>query len=510
MNWTAGDHPRQKGYGAIKAGRLTEALPWLEKALADNGRDVQARSWLGQVLCALGRRTEGTIQLREAGQVLVDETPTNGNIGPILEIVGQLQQWGDFPGALDLGAKAMDINGNEFRGHQLLAASYAQLNKKQEAIAAARRALELAPENGMLQVFVGSLEADAGENESARARLEKALSQSLNAREQFRAHKELARILDRVRQYDAVFPHLHASGNLAKSLPEYSRQDAALLPNLINANKAGFDRELLGRWSGSTFGDRPAPVFLIGFFRSGTTLAQEVLDAHPDVFVADEADFIWAMQQEVHRMDISKATTAEKLHNFDLDAIRRLRESYWKRVEGRYGTTFKSKTFVDKFTLNTIDVGLINCVFPDAKVLFVARDPRDVCLSCFMQLMVPTPATVHLLTWEGTARLYAQVMNWWLHIRQQLRLPFVEFRYEDAVGQFVATYRRVFEFMNLPWDPAVVGFHKHAAEKHITTPSRTQVAQPLYSSSVARWRHYEAEFEPVLGTLQPYIDAFGY
>jgi len=501
----------QHGYAAFQARNLAEAAEWFEKALKEDPDDILARAWLGQALCSLGRRHEGTAYLREAGQDLLEHARDSGDIGFVLEIVQQLQQWNDFAGAQDLASQAVQIDSSDARGFQLLAVACAQLNKRTEALQAGEQALKLAPENTMMQVLQGSLEADAGRNQDAKRRLETTLSQGLNAREEFRARKELARVLDKLGQYDQVFPHLQASGKLAASLPEYSQQNAALLPNMISTNKAGFDRALMGRWAVTEFPqDRPAPVFLIGFFRSGTTLTQEVLDVHPDVFVADETDFIWAVHRELHQMDRSAAGTVDKLRKLDLAGVKHLRETYWKRARERLGDTLTQRVFVDKFTMNTVDLGLINCIFPDAKVVFVMRDPRDVCLSCFMQLMVPTPATIHLLSWKGTAEFYAQVMDWWMHIKQQLTLGFIEFRYEDAVAQFDATYRRVFDFLGLSWNPAVANFHEHAAQKFIASPSRNQVAQPLYSSSVARWRHYESEFAPIAESLRPYVEAFDY
>jgi tetratricopeptide (TPR) repeat protein len=501
----------QRGYAAVKARNPAEAAQWFEKALGENPEDSQAKAWLGQCLCSMGRRDEGAKYLRQAGQDLLKIARESGNISQVLEVTAQLQHWSDFSGALELGSQAVQINSSEFRGFQLLAVTYSQLNNKTEAIKAGRQALELAPENTMMQILLGSLEADAGQNESAKSRLEKALVCPLNAREEFRAHKELARVLDKLGEYDQVFAHLHAAAKLTGSLPEYSTQDAALIPNMLKANKAGFKRELMARWSGTEFPqDQPAPTFLIGFFRSGTTLTQEVLAAHPDVFVADEADLVWAMQRELQQMNRSNASMVEKLKQLDLAGVMHLREFYWSRAKQRYGDAIGQRVFVDKFTLNTIDLGLINCIFPDAKVIFVMRDPRDVCLSCFMQLMVPTPATVHLQSWLETADFYAQVMDWWAYIKQQMTLGFIEFRYEDAVAQFEPTYRKVFDFLGLPWDPAVVDFHKSAAEKFIASPSRSQVAQPLYSSSVARWRHYESEFAPVSELLSPIVSAYNY
>ena len=499
----------QRGYAAIQARNLPDAVQWFEKALTENPEDTQAMAWLGQTLCSLGRRTEGSAHLCQSGRHLLEKARLNRDINRVLEIAQQLQQWGDFPGALELLSEAVQINGSEFRGFQLLAVTLAQLNKKSEALDAGRQALALAPDHAMMQVLMASLEADSGLNEDARHHLETVLSGQPNAREAFRANKEMARVLDKLRKYDQVFPHLHAAAQLSASLPEYSQQNLALLPNMIRANQEGFDRELMGRWSGTAF-SQPAPIFLTGFFRSGTTLTQEVLGVHSDVFVADETDFVWAMQRELQQMDGSDDSIPDKLRKLDLAGILRLREFYWKRVRDRFGDSIGQRRLVDKFTMNTLELGLINTVFPDAKVVFVMRDPRDVCVSCFMQLMVPSPATAHLLSWQGTADFYGKVMAWWLHIRPRLTMDVIEFRYEDAVAQFESTYRRVFDLLGLSWDPAVVNFHEHAAKKFIASPSRNQVAQPLYSASVARWRHYEPEFAPVADVLGPFVSAFGY
>lgn len=501
----------QRGHAALQARNVMEAIQWFERALEEHPDDAQAMSWLGQTLCSVGRRAQGVEYLRGSGRRLLEKARQSGDIGPVLEIAQQMQQWGDFPGAHDLLGPAAALKGTEFRVFQMLAVALSQLNRTAEALEAGRRAHAIAPANVMMQVLLASLEADAGLDEDARGRLERILAVPPPAREAFRAHKELARVLDRLKAYDGVFAHLHAAGRLSGALPEYAQQNRALLPDLIRANTAGFDRDLMGRWSDTAFPrDLPPPVFLVGFFRSGTTLAQEVLGAHPQVRVADEADFVWAMQRELHRMVGGGGSTADKLRTLDHMGILHLRTFYWNRVRDRLGDAVGARTLVDKFTLNTLDVGLINTVFPDAKLVFVLRDPRDVCLSCFMQLMVASPATAHLLSWQGTTSFYATVMAWWQHIKPQLTMDVIEFRYEDAVGQFEATFQRVFEGLGLGWDASVKDFHEHAAKKYIATPSRTQVAKPLYASSVARWRHYEAEFAAVAGTLEPFIEAFGY
>lgn len=505
------DNNMQRGLAAAHARNPVEAARWFESAWRENPDNHQARAWLGQALCSIGQRVEGVGHLIEAGRGFLVKAREDKSLNYVLEVAGQLQHWREYPSALELLRGAVEIKPEEFRGQQLLAATYAQLNKKAEAILAGEKALALAPDNQMMQVFVASLEADAGRNESARGRLETVISAQPNPREAFRAHKELARILDRVGEFDKVFPHLHAAGTISAALPEYARQNVRLMPEMLKANLAEFDRRLLERWVGTDFSsDQPPPHFVVGFMRSDTTLTHEVLDAHPGVFVADEVDLVPAMKQELHGMEKRGTSTAEKLALLDRSGVAHLRDYYWRKVRERFGDSIGERMFIDKLTMNTVDIGFINFVFPDAKVIFVMRDPRDVCVSCFMQLMVPTPTTVQVLTWEGTSRFYAQVMAWWSYVKKHLTLQFMELRYENVIMDFESTYRKVFDFLGLPWDASVVDFHRHAAEKFVATPSRTQVTQPLYASSVGRWRKYESEIATISKSIDPFIDEFGY
>lgn len=165
--------PLVRAHTAVKAGSPAEAAQWFEKACRENPDDSQARAWLGQCLCSIGRRDEGTPHLREAGRGLLADARGTKNINLVLEVAGQLQHWSDFPGALEFLSAVVNINPSEFRGYQLLAVTYAQLNRKKEALTAGEQALKLSPGNHMMQVFQGSLEADAGKNELAQERLEK-------------------------------------------------------------------------------------------------------------------------------------------------------------------------------------------------------------------------------------------------------------------------------------------------------------------------------------------------
>lgn len=498
------------GVAAAQARNAAEAIGWFRKALDEAPGDPSAQAWLGQCLCRTGQRVEGVALLRAAAARFLPEDGAP-DLDRGLHTVTELQGWGDFEGALELCRRATAAAPEAARAWQLLAVTCGQLNLTDEGLAAGERALRLQPDQPMMQVLQASLEADAGRHAEARARLEAALAAGAPERESFRAHKELARITDALGEPEQVFAHVEAAAALAPQLVEFRAHDPRLVPAMIDSNFEGFDAELLRRWSAADFaGERPAPVFVVGFYRSGTTLTQAVLATHPDVFVADEAGLVWDMKAELNRMVTGGGPTAKKLQALDLAGVKRLRQAYWHYARARFGADADKPVFVDKFTMNTLDIGVINVVFPDARVIFMLRDPRDVCLSCVTQLMVPTPATIHLLTWRGTAMFYALTMDWWLHVREMLTLKVIEVRYEDAVAAFEPTYRAVFEFLGLSWDPRAADFHRRAAGRFIASPSRNQVSRPLYASSVGRWRRFEKRYADVADLLDPLVTDLGY
>ncbi len=500
----------QLGQAAIQARNTAEAVSWFTKAVDEDPKNAQALSCLGQALCWQGKHDEGLIHLRNAGKQLLKNARKTKDVSLPILLAEQLQHWDDYQGSLEMAKQMVQINSAEMAGFRLLAVTYLRLNQNKLALAAARQAQKLAPGNAIINILLALLEAANGERDIARQRLEKVLQGPLTPEESYRANKELAIILDKLKRYPEVFHRLHAAAEASASIPEVQKQDTLLVPNMIKANTAGFDKALMSRWSGREFPDSPAPVFLLGFLRSGTTMTQEVLGAHPEVFVSDETDFIPALAAELNKLSGSTGSIFEQLQALDFEGVMHLRQFYWDRARARYGDKMDRRFFLDKTTMNTIDLGLINCIFPDAKVVFVLRDPRDICLSCYMQIMTPTPSTVQLMGWQSTAEFYALILNFWLHIKQRMSLDFIEFRYEDAVSDFESTYRNIFSFLGLEWDPAVVDFHQSAAKKIIISPSFNQVTQPLYASSVARWKRYEPEFEAINSILLPFIKVFGY
>lgn len=500
----------QSGVTAAREGRPGDAARWFRAALADNPGNAQIRSWMGQALCADGAHLEGVAALRDAGIALA-RAPTAAGRGPAVAIAAELQRLTAVPESLAVLDALQRVDASNPQAGYLRAAALAQLNRPADALAAGRRMAAQAPGNPAAALLLASLEHDAREDEAAERRVRALLAANLAPREAYRARKLLAAILDRRGAYRDAFAELEQAEPIAARVPELAALDRTVIPATLADATAGYDAGLMSRFKGHAFAGRPAPVFVVGFFRSGTTLMQQILASHPHAFVADETPLIDAALRALAGLDPTQRPVPARLAALDADGIQRLRDAYWTAVEKRFGpAALDAPVFVDKMTMNTINIGFISTLFPDAACLFMVRDPRDACLSAHLQQMPPSAATAPLSSWTGAAQFYADVMRWWLGVRGALSLGWREVRYEDVIGDFEGALRPALALAGLPWDDALARFHERGAGRYVSTPSRGQVMQPLYGTSLARWRHYAAPVETVGPILAPFVEAFGY
>jgi len=200
----------------------------------------------------------------------------------------------------------------------------------------------------------------------------------------------------------------------------------------------------------------------------------------------------------------------EALDRMPVADLNEARQVYWSSMEGALRGPIGSRLLIDKNPELTMLLPLVARVFPEMKVLFALRDPRDVVISCFSQQLPLNPVSVHYLTLEDTAKKYAKMMQAWLKLRTIIRNPWIEVRYEDMVADLEGQARRVLEFVDLPWDDRVLEYHRRAQKKHVHSPTYEAVTKPVYSSSVGRWRNYVKQLEPYQEILRPFIEAFGY
>jgi tetratricopeptide (TPR) repeat protein len=250
-----------------------------------------------------------------------------------------------------------------------------------------------------------------------------------------------------------------------------------------------------------------SPVFVIGFPRSGTTLLEQMLDAHPDFRSMDERGYVY---QLIERME-----QAGQRYPADLAALTRteadqLRAVYWQLVENTLPELGRHR-LVDKNPLNMLCLPMILRLFPEARIVLCIRHPCDVLLSCSMQAFRSPAFRVMCASLARLARGYAEAFEQCLRHVEVFRPRVLEWRYESVVGDFDAAVARLGQFLEVADPSPFADFAARAQDKRfIATPSYAQVTQPVNANAVGRWLHYREQFEPVLPVLRPWIERFGY
>lgn len=317
-------------------------------------------------------------------------------------------------------------------------------------------------------------------------------------------------MLDRLGRFDEAFEHLQTAARVQSASDAAQHLDRAAVFCELDDARARFATEVLRDLETHDFDDGlPTPVSLIGFYRSGTTLMEQVFATHPAAITSDEADLVPRVVQELSRI-APGGSVAERILVFDRQGVLRLRAAYWERARELFGDTVTTRVLLDKTAINVIHLGVIKGIFPRAKFVFAVRDPRDACLSSFMQPFTLTPLTVQLRSWEGTARFYRAIFDFWTTMKSRITSPVLELRYEDLVRDFRAQATALFRSAGLDWVDAAESFYLRARGRAISTPSFDAVTQLVYDRSIGRWRHYAAHFEPLRAELDVAIRYFGY
>lgn len=270
---------------------------------------------------------------------------------------------------------------------------------------------------------------------------------------------------------------------------------------------AYFARADPARWRAnrSTASGERTHVFLVGFPRSGTTLLEQVLASHPDVEAMEERDTMIAANRDFFTAD----SGLDRLAAAGAADLARYRDAYWTVVR-EFGHRADAPVFIDKMPLNTVVLPLIAKLFPDAKILFALRDPRDVVLSGFRRRFSMTRQMYELTTLEGAAAYYDAVMRLADLYRPLLGQDMAETRHEDLLADFDGETRRLCGFLGLAWREELRGFASRARKSGIHTPSGAQVARGLSRDGLGQWRRYETQMAAVLPLLAPWVARHGY
>jgi tetratricopeptide (TPR) repeat protein len=474
------------GNALHRLGRSDRAIPRHEKALAIRPDYAEAYNNLGLALGAVGRYEEALAHYGKALAIRTDYAEAHINIGNLLLMLGRSEE------AVSHCEKALAINSNNVEAHNNMGDALRALGRLDEAIQAFERALALAPRKaGNYWNLAGSRRFTAADPHlKAMKKLAQEMA-SLDVEDQIGLHFALAKAFadlgdPRQSSYQLLrgnsLKRQQISYDEARTLERFDRIRATFAVDLIR------EREGLGHASST-------PLFILGMPRSGTTLVEQILASHPMVYGAGELHEIGEIAKTIR--GANRSEFPEAVATLSGEQLRELGQRYL-RAMGQVAPAAVRVT--DKMPHNFPWTGLIHLILPNARIINTRRDPRDVALSCFSLLFArgQMAFSYDLAELGRYYRAYEALMEHWRNVLPEGVM--LEVQYEELVGNLDQQARRIVAHCGLEWDDACLNFYR--TERAVRTASVTQVRQPIYNSSVGRWRRYEDLLRPFLQALE--------
>jgi len=484
------------GNAFSELGRLEAALAAYRDALALAPDFAQAMINAGGVCDDLARHAEAEAHYRQAVTADPKAALAHCGLSLVLRVRGRLAE------AAAEAERAIALDPAAPDGHAALGLALSELGRFEEAARAFRRALAQDPLFPSALAHLANMRG-VEPSEAERARLREALAERrLTVRERVGLHFALGRLMDETGDYDAAFAD-YRQGNAIKAA--HQGYDHAAMVRQVDALISSFDRALF--LSRSTLGAASElPVFVLGMPRSGTTLVEQILASHPMVHASGEL-----LASGLMIDGIASLPAARQAGKGYPEAMRLVDRAAAEALAGRYLEAIgrdagEAARVTDKLPFNFLRIGLIALLLPRARIIHCQRDPYDTCLSCYFQDFQDAQPFVYEL--ERLGKYYREYERLMAHWRSVLPSPMLEVPYEALVNDPEPWCRRILEHCALPWDERVLRFF--ATERSVQTASFWQVRQPIYLSSIGRWRHYRKHLGPLfeaLGGTPPEEDA---
>jgi tetratricopeptide (TPR) repeat protein len=506
------------GLGAllIERGALDEAVAACRRAIRIAPGYAEAHSNLGVALCAQGKLDEAVAAHRKAVRIAPANAEAHSRLGTTLAASGQLDA------ALAAHREAIRLKPDFAEGHANLARVLHDQNRVEDAVTAFRHAISLKPGFADAYNNLGLSLRALGRFSEGRAALEEAVrlapsnvsyhrnlgeiapfvagdsrlvalerqdTDTLLPDDRVELHFALAKAYEDCGRHDAAFRHWLAGNALKRRQIAY---DEPAILGALDRTREVFTPTLFRAWQHAGEPSQ-APVFIVGMMRSGTTLIEQILASHPQVFGAGELRYLTGALKSLPAM-AGKAFP---------DAVPALASADFRELGARYLAELKrlapdAARITDKMPGNFAFAGLIHLALPNAIIIHAVRDPVDTCVSCFSKLFTAEQGHTYDLGELGRYyRRYQALMAHWHAILPPGRI--LDVRYEDVVADLEGEARRIVAHCGLEWDARCLVFHE--TERPVRTASATQVRRPIYDSAVGRWRAHRAFLHPLLVEL---------
>ena len=471
-----------------QAGRLGEAIAHYEQILALRPNFPEVHNNRGLALAELDRFDEAVASYARAVAIKPDNPETLCNWGLAL---AQLERWDEAEAKFRC---AIATNPGFAGAYNNLGLILKERGRMAEARSAVEEAIRLSPKDASYYDNLAAMRSfDAGERHLTALESLAADAASLSAVNRMHLHFALAKINEQLGNPDNAFRQLLAANALKRQQVAYD--EAATLAQMTRTREL-FTREFVRDREGDGLRS-PVPLFIIGMPRSGTTLIEQILASHPAIFGAGELTLFEQTTDAIGRTTTRSPTFPEFMPDMTAQQFRNLGALYLDKLAARAPAAAR---IVDKMPANFLFAGLIHLALPDATIIHAIRDPVDTCVSCFAVHFTKGQSHTYDLAELGRYyRHYQELMAHWRRVLPPGRI--IDVRYEDLVDDLESAARRIIARCGLPWDSRCLDFHRN--ERPVRTASATQVRQPIYRSSVGRWRRYQNYLGPLFAELAP-------
>jgi len=509
-----------------REGRLDEAEQLYREVLRENPNNVDALRLLGTIAASQSRYGEAEQRFRQAIELAPDYVRVIVDLGRIMEEQNRYQE------AINCFEKAISLEPLNAHSIYQLASTLAPAALTYEAVEAYQRVLELQHQHAGALLGVAhrlktvgrqdesvvayrdlmALTPDHGEGYWSLANLKsyKLTDEDIQEMESQLKKEDLtdqsevhflfalAKTYEDQGEYDRGWSYYNKGNEKRRMMEQY---DPVRTEVTNDAIISVFDQPFLEK-NASLGNSDPAPIFIVGLPRSGSTLIEQILASHSLVEGTAELPYAGQVATSLNRNRADGINYPE--------ATRELGEKQFKAMGQEYldlaqlHRTEGAKHFIDKMPNNTPTIGFLNLILPNAKIIDARRYPMDSTFSCYRQLFGRGQAFTYDLTDIGEYYLqYERMMDHWHEV---LPGKVLTVQYEEVVIDFENQVRRLLEYCELPWEESCINFYK--TDRPVRTASSEQVRQPIYTKSINRWRNYESHLGELMEVLEPVLPRY--
>jgi len=460
-------------------GENEKAIDWFNKAITRDPNYADAHNNLGNALRGLGSFGEAVASYKRAILINPGLAGAYYNLGSISMELDELDD-----AAINF-RKAIEFDPNHIEAHNGLGTALTDMGEIDKAIASYRQAIEINPENANVYRALSNNKKFVDYDDDIRSMESLYASESISDEQIMHLAFGLGKAYEDIGEYQKSMEFVLQATRLKRASFDYSISESE---ELFRNIKATFSLEFFSDRKGMGNPDA-TPIFILGMPRSGTSLVEQILASHPDVFGAGELKDLSNLTNKICAAGSSRKFPAG-IADLDSEALEDLGKQY---IAGIRNHSPDAKYITDKMPPNFFRIGLIRVILPNARIIHCTRDPMDNCLSLFKCYFSEGHTYSYDMTELGCYyNLYLDLMEYW---RNTLPGFIYDQSYERLVADQEYQTRQLLDYCNLPWDDACLDFHK--TRRKVGNASNAQFRRPIYKDSVNLWKRYEQQLEPL-------------